>query len=249
MRKNSTPATDDQRLPALASPPCRDTGIRDEEDDGEVDHLANDHPWSSDHREDRDLISQQRDLPKACDLAVEKSRPQQDKGQEVKRAQDAQGACEPDPPGPEMDSDEPDERDQPEQYRDMAPLDAREELCGRLSPHQRQFTERERRSRERRRGEEQMGPGGAVLVPHQPVNRSEGEAGRRDHRPNDGDRIHEVPILSQSPQVGDRRRWLPRIPADSGPCRNCIAGALSTDYCSGRCGGQSLAAETVPPAV
>ena len=191
-KKEFDTAPDHQRLSALASPPGRDAGIRDKDEDQHHRRVAEQHPWIRYACEHRDGVAEKRHAPQTRDLEVVDVPPDQKRDQQVERAQARDGPRQPSPPRAEVKRHEPRGRDQHTQQRNMCPPHRREEFSGRPDSHLPQFTKREGRCGGCGHGKEQIGPGGAVAPPHQKVDHRQREARRRDHGPDDGDPTHEL---------------------------------------------------------
>ena len=201
--KEFNTAADQEGLPTFASPPGRDAGIRDVDQDQQHRRVADHYPWIRYAREDRDGIPEKRHAPQARDLAVVDVPPDQERHHQVGRAQAGHGPRQPSPSRAEVERHEPHGRDQHTHQRHMCPPHRREELFGGPGSHQPRLTKCECRCGGRGHGKEQRGPGGAVPGPDQPVDRPQRQARRRDHRPDDGDPVHELPLVTSITKYGE----------------------------------------------
>src|SRR5664279_2183486 len=100
---------DDQRLPVIASPPDRDTGIRDKNDEQHRAQLTDQHPRIGRPHADRDRLSEKRNVLQRGDLAQVEIRSHQKIEQQRERAQTTDRPREPWSAGAEVEMQESDE--------------------------------------------------------------------------------------------------------------------------------------------
>ena len=143
-------------------------------------------------------VSQRGDLP------VVQVRRRTEIEQQSQRPHAADRPGQPQPPRPQVEPRERDERHDDHPDRHVRPPQRQTELSGRLGPHHPQLAPRVGRHACRRQGKEQMGPRAASPGPDQQMHRRQRETRRRDHGPDDRDPAHG--------EAGGRRRgaWVLR---------------------------------------
>ena len=164
-------APDHHRRPSLASPPRRNTGVRDKDQDQQRRELTQGHRRIGNSAQDRDGFAEKPDVLQAGGF-----RDAERVHQHEERAQATGGPCEPEPWGAKVERHHPGDRRQQAQERPLRPFQGGQQLGGCRRPHRQQFAGGEDCHRDSRDGEEEVDPG-AVVEPDQRVDRRQRQAG------------------------------------------------------------------------
>ena len=180
-----------QRLPPVTPPPGPDGRVRDEHGDQQQTQLTDRHPGIA-HAlgDDGDGVTEEPDMSQRGDLQVAQVRRRTEVEQQSQRQHAAGCPRQPQPPRPQVEPHERDDRHDHHPGRHMRPTQGQAELSGRLRSHHRQFAPREGCGPRRRQGKEQMGPRAASPGPDQQMHGRQRETRRRDHGPDDRDPAH-----------------------------------------------------------